>query len=48
LTLPFERHSCSALDAALDDIRARFGNAAVTRAVLLGRTRDFALPLLPD
>jgi DNA polymerase IV len=48
LTLPFERHSCSALDAALDDIRARFGNAAVTRAVLLGRTRDLALPLLPD
>jgi DNA polymerase-4 len=48
LTFPFERHSCSALDAALDDIRTRFGNAAVTRAVLLGRSRDLALPLLPD
>jgi DNA polymerase IV len=48
LVLPFERHSCAALDAALDDIRDRFGLDAVTRAVLLGRDRRLSLPLLPD
>jgi DNA polymerase-4 len=47
-TLPFERHSCAALDAALDEVRDRFGLAAVTRAVLLGRSRGLSLPLLPD
>ena len=46
LTLPFDR-SCS-LDAALDEVRARFGTAAVTRAVLLGRDPGFTVPLLPD
>ena len=48
LVLPFERHSCAALDAALDEIRDRFGLDAVTRAVLLGRDRGLTLPLLPD
>jgi DNA polymerase IV len=48
LVLPFERHSCAALDAALDEIRDRFGLTAVTRAVLLGRDRGLTLPLLPD
>jgi DNA polymerase IV len=48
LVLPFDRHSCAALDAALDEIRDRFGLAAVTRAVLLGRDRGLSLPLLPD
>ena len=33
----FDRRSGGALDAALDDVRDRFGSAAVTRAVLLGR-----------
>src|SRR3990170_1678403 len=33
LALPFDRHSGGALDAALDDVRDRFGSAAVTRAV---------------
>lgn len=37
-----------ALDAALDGVRDRFGSAAVTRAVLLGRDRGVAMPLLPD
>ena len=37
-----------ALDAALDAIRDRFGNAAITRAVLLGRDPGFSMPLLPD
>ena len=44
--LPFERDT-DALDAALDEVRLRFGSAAVTRAVLLGRDRP-AMPLLPD
>src|SRR5687768_2461490 len=48
LGLPFDRHSGEALDAALDEVRARFGSAAVTRAVLLGRKHGFEVPLLPD
>jgi DNA polymerase-4 len=48
LMLPFDRHSDGALDAALDEIRARFGSAAVTRAVLLGRDQGLTVPLLPD
>jgi DNA polymerase-4 len=47
LTLPFDRHSRD-LDAALDEIRDRFGVAAVTRAVLLGRDQGLVVPLLPD
>ena len=46
LTLPFDR--TWGLDAALDEVRARFGTAAVTRAVLLGRDPGFTVPLLPD
>ncbi len=37
-----------ALDAALDEVRHRFGPTAVTRAVLLGRQRGWTMPLLPD
>jgi DNA polymerase IV len=48
LTLPFDRHSGDALDAALDEARDRFGPTAVTRAVLLGRDQGFTVPLLPD
>jgi DNA polymerase-4 len=48
LTLPFERRSASALDAALDDVRDRFGSNAVTRAVLLGRDQGMTVPMLPD
>ena len=48
LALPFDRHSGSALDAALDDVRDRFGSAAVTRAVLLGRDQGLSVPMLPD
>jgi DNA polymerase-4 len=47
LTLPFERDGY-ALDAALDEIRLRFGSNAVTRAVLLGRRPGVVMPLLPD
>jgi DNA polymerase IV len=48
LTLPFDRHSGAALDAAVDDVRDRFGSDAVTRAVLLGRDQGLSVPLLPD
>jgi DNA polymerase-4 len=48
LVLPFERRSDDALDAVLDQVRIRFGSAAITRAVLLGRDQGWELPLLPD
>jgi DNA polymerase-4 len=48
LTLPFDRYSGGALDAALDEVRRRFGTAAVTRAVLLGQNPGLSVPLLPD
>jgi DNA polymerase IV len=48
LALPFDRHSGTALDAALDDVRDRFGSTAVTRAVLLGKDEGLSVPLLPD
>jgi DNA polymerase-4 len=47
LMLPFTRH-CGALDAAIDEVRNRFGSTAVTRAVLLGRDLGLQVPLLPD
>jgi DNA polymerase-4 len=48
LELPFERRSRQALDAALDELRSRFGPDVVTRAVLLGRAQGLTMPLLPD
>jgi len=48
LTLPFERLDRRSLDAALDEVRNRFGPTAVTRAALLGRDHGLAVPLLPD
>jgi DNA polymerase-4 len=46
--LPFDPRSGFALDAALDEVRARFGSAAITRAVLLGRDPGLTMPMLPD
>ena len=49
LALPFERRSAAgALDAAVDDVRDRFGGSAITRAVLLGRDPGVSVPMLPD
>ncbi len=36
------------LDAALDTVRDRYGAAAITRAVLLGRNTGYEMPVLPD
>ena len=38
----------AALDAALDEIRDRYGVTAMSRAVLLGRDAGLVMPMLPD
>lgn len=49
LELPFGRAADPiALDAAVDEVRQRFGNASVTRGVLLGREPGLEMPMLPD
>ena len=48
LVLPFDAAGGAALDLAVDEIRDRFGTAAITRAVLLGRDTGVVMPLLPD
>ena len=48
LALPLEDQRARALDATLDDVRERFGSAAITRAVLIGRDQGLTVPLLPD
>jgi DNA polymerase IV len=48
LTLPLDGRDRAALDAAVDEIRGRYGLGAVTRAVLLGRPAGLTMPLLPD
>jgi DNA polymerase-4 len=48
LALPLERHHPTALDAALDDVRDRYGTDAIVRAVLLHRDPGIAMPHLPD
>jgi DNA polymerase-4 len=48
LELPLWTPGWCALDAALDEVRARFGTNAVKRAVLLGRDPGVSMPLLPD
>lgn len=48
LSLPFERDPGAELDAAVDAVRDRFGSAALTRAVLLGRETGPEMPRLPD
>jgi DNA polymerase IV len=48
LELPFWEPGWSALDAALDEVRRRYGADAVRRGVLLGRDTGIAMPLLPD
>lgn len=47
LPLPFTKADRHRLDDAVDDIRNRFGDEAMTRGPLLGR-RSVNVPLLPD
>jgi DNA polymerase-4 len=46
--LPFGRPLAHHLDTTLDSVRDRFGSAAITPAVLLGRDHGPSVPLLPD
>src|SRR5579884_4273552 len=46
LVLPFDR--ARDLDAVVDRVRDRFGSAAITRGVLVGRDPGIWVPLLPD
>jgi DNA polymerase-4 len=48
LELPLWTPGWSALDAALDEVRLRYGADAVKRGVLLGRSQGVVMPLLPD
>ena len=48
LALPVERRRPSALDAAVDRVRERYGSDAITRGVLLGRNTGYSMPTLPD
>ncbi|WP_420866105.1 DNA polymerase IV [Mycolicibacterium neoaurum] len=49
LELPFGAPADhDALDAAVDEVRQRFGNTSVTRGVLLGRDPGLEMPMLPD
>ena len=46
LALPFDR--AAGLDRTLDELRDRFGAAAVSRGALVGRDSEPWVPLLPD
>jgi DNA polymerase-4 len=49
LTLPLTtRAEPAAVDAAVDQVRRRFGKAALTRGVLVGRDPGLEMPHLPD
>ncbi|GAA3218712.1 DNA polymerase IV [Dactylosporangium siamense] len=48
LELPLQAHTGGELDAAMDQVRNRFGSAALMRASLLGRQQGPTTPLLPD
>ena len=48
LLLPFDGRDDDAVDAAVDEVRDRYGTAALTRAVLVGRDQGFSMPMLPD
>nr|WP_090346275.1 DNA polymerase IV [Mycolicibacterium malmesburyense]CRL78868.1 DNA polymerase IV [Mycolicibacterium malmesburyense] len=49
LELPFEEsQDTTAVDDAIDQVRQRYGNAAVTRGAQLGRDPGLEMPQLPD
>ncbi|WP_405063615.1 DNA polymerase IV [Kribbella sp. NBC_01505] len=48
LALPFDKAANNELDAALDDVKDKFGANAITRGVLLGHDQGLVMPMLPD
>ena len=48
LCLPLDPDDGALLDAALDEIRNRYGPNAITRAILLARPSHLTIPVLPD
>jgi DNA polymerase-4 len=48
LRLAVDEEWSEELDVALDEVRDRYGSEAIMRAILLGRSRGFSIPLLPD
>lgn len=48
LMLPLPGETPDSIDAAVDQIRRRYGKSAVTRAVLVGRDPGLEMPRLPD
>ena len=48
LALPVDRVRTLALDAAVDQVREKFGSGVLTRGVLVGRDPGIVTPLLPN
>lgn len=51
LELPFvgpDAEDSLTIDVAIDKVRGRYGNAALTRGVLVGRDPGLEMPMLPD
>jgi DNA polymerase-4 len=48
LALALDGRRTAELDEALDRVRDRYGSAAITRGVLVGRAAGLEMPLLPD
>ena len=48
LRLALDEEWSEELDLALDEVRGRFGSDAIMRAILLGRSGGFSMPLLAD
>jgi DNA polymerase-4 len=48
LAFGVDRVRTLALDAAVDEVREKFGSGAITRGVLLGRDSGIEMPLLPN
>lgn len=47
-TLPFDVVESGQVDLAMDQVRERFGHAALIRGVHVGRSRGWETPVLPD
>jgi DNA polymerase-4 len=48
LALPLDGGRRRSVDVAVDAVRERFGAAAITRGVLIGRDPGIEMPLLPE